>query len=126
MRNLSDVRQKYFNSFFILFFLLNIGLSCGKSAEQRIAEKKEASQKIGTEVYAPDGMAVFRKYCVACHGSDGKLGLSGAKDLTQSVLTIEERTMLVKQGKNLMTPFGDILSPQEISAVVDYTMTLKK
>lgn len=120
------MRQKHFNIFFTLFFLLNIGLSCGKSAEQRIAEKKEASQKIGDEVYAPDGMAVFRKHCVTCHGSDGTLGLNGAKNLTLCAMPLEERINIITNGKKLMTPFGALLSPEEIKAVANYTLTLKK
>jgi cytochrome c6 len=110
--------MRYLSILLCLFWLIT---ACGNDSHA-----SSAAAQPSTAPSAPDGMAVFRKYCVACHGADGKLGLSGAKDLTQSILTIEERTILVKQGKNLMTPFGDILSPQEISAVVDYTMTLKK
>lgn len=75
---------------------------------------------------APDGAALFRKHCVVCHGADGTLGLNGAKDLTQSALTLEDRINIVTYGKKLMTPFGTILSQDEIKAVADYTLTLKK
>lgn len=73
----------------------------------------------------PDGQALFRKYCVLCHGADGKLALNGAKDLTRSPLTLDERILIITKGKNLMTPFGEMLTPEEIRAVAAYTTTLK-
>lgn len=72
-----------------------------------------------------EGEAIFKKYCITCHGADGKLGLNGAKDMTLSVLTEAERIQLVKKGKNTMTPFEGILSEEQIKAVVAYSMTLK-
>lgn len=72
-----------------------------------------------------DGAALFKKYCTLCHGVDGKLGLNGSKDITVSLLSEAERIVLVTNGKNTMTPFGGILSPEEIKAVAAYSMTLK-
>lgn len=73
-----------------------------------------------------DGKAIFRKHCVTCHGADGMLGLNGAGDLTKSVLTREARITQITKGKNLMTAFEGILSPEEIRAVAAYSETLKK
>lgn len=73
-----------------------------------------------------DGEAIFKKYCITCHGVDGKLKLNGAKDLSISQLTLAEKVVQVTKGKNLMTPFEGILSPQEIQAVAEYTLTLIK
>jgi len=69
-------------------------------------------------------MAIFRKYCVTCHGADGKLGLNGAKDLTLSTLTPEERINVITYGKKVMTPFNEVLTPDEIKAVAEYTQKL--
>lgn len=74
----------------------------------------------------PNGKAIFKQYCVTCHGADGKLGLNGAKDLTQSQLDLDGRIAIVTNGKNMMTPYGEILSPQEIESVARYTLLLKK
>lgn len=73
----------------------------------------------------PDGAAIFKKYCSLCHGTDGKLALNGAKDITVSTLSEAERITLVTKGKTTMTPFEGILSPEEVKAVVAYTFTLK-
>ncbi len=72
-----------------------------------------------------DGEQVYKKYCLLCHGVDGKLGLNGAKDLTASPLSKAERIVLIKNGKNAMTPFEGLLSESEIEAVAEYTMQLK-
>jgi mono/diheme cytochrome c family protein len=72
-----------------------------------------------------DGAGIYKKYCVICHGVDGKLGVSGAKDITVCTLTEAERIVLIAKGKNTMTPFEGVLSPEEIKAVAAYTMTLK-
>lgn len=73
-----------------------------------------------------NGATVFRKYCVTCHGSDGKLGLSGAKNLTISTLSLEDRIALISNGKGLMASYKDRLSDAEIQAVAEYTLQLKK
>lgn len=72
-----------------------------------------------------DGEAIFKKYCALCHGVNGKLGLNGSKDITLSKLTEPERIVQITKGKNTMTPFEGILSPEEIKAVAAYSMTLK-
>ncbi|MEI6407984.1 MAG: cytochrome c [Bacteroidota bacterium] len=74
----------------------------------------------------PEGSTIFRKNCVVCHGADGKLGMNGAKDLSMSVLPLEERINTITNGRNVMTPFKALLSPEEIKAVAQYTLSLKK
>ena len=71
------------------------------------------------------GKTIFDNKCMNCHGSDGKLGMSGAKDLTASTLSHDEKITLIKQGKNLMMSFDDKLTPEQIEAVAVYVETLK-
>ena len=77
-------------------------------------------------IAAADGQAIYKKYCVVCHGADGKLGLNGSKDISVSLLTEVQRIEQITNGKNTMTPFKGILSPEEIKAVAAYSMTLTK
>ena len=72
-----------------------------------------------------DGEAIYKKYCTLCHGANGKLGLNGSKDITISKLSEAERIIQITKGKNTMTPFEGILSPEEIKSVSAYSMTLK-
>ena len=97
-------------------FLLFIGLTvvaCGGNKEK------------SADVSGIDGEKIFKTNCVLCHGEDGKLGLNNAKDLTQSKMTMDERIGNITNGKNAMTPFGNLLTKEEIEAVAAYTFKLK-
>lgn len=69
---------------------------------------------------------IFEENCTACHGSDGKLCALGAKDLSISTLDKTQMVEIITNGKKTMTPFGSLLSKEEIDAVVGYIQTLKK
>lgn len=102
--------QQYLSIFFVLVLII----ACAG---------RDTSNPYGT---APDGEALYKKYCVLCHGVDGKLGLNGSKDLTLTQLTLEERITQITKGKNTMTPFEGIMTPEEIKAVAEYSQTFKK
>ena len=71
------------------------------------------------------GKNVFKTYCILCHGADGKLGLNGAMDMTQSILTLDERIQVITNGRNTMAPYKGVLDEDEIKAVAEYTMIFK-
>lgn len=108
--------------FLIFCATVLLAAACG-SAEEQINRRSAAAQSASATTI-PDGAAIFRQYCVTCHGADGKLGLSGAKDLTASTLTPEERLNIITYGKKVMTPFNEVLTPEEIKAVAEYTQKL--
>jgi len=120
----TSVKLLIVNKLYFLFLI--ICLAACESDADKIARRTAEAQKAGQITNAPDGMAIFRQNCVICHGADGRLGLNGAKDLSSSLVPIEERIQIITKGKNLMTPFGSILSPDEITAVANYTLSLKK
>ena len=72
-----------------------------------------------------DGSMVFKTHCQLCHGPDGKLGLNGAKDLSASPLTVDERVQVITKGRNTMLAYESMLSEDEIKAVAIYTSNLK-
>jgi cytochrome c6 len=111
-----------FFSKFLLFFILIAQFGCSNDTQN---EKKEVSDAQKNKISLPDGLTVFRQNCVNCHGNNGKLGLNGAKDLTICQLSAPERILVITNGRNLMTPWKGILSEAEISAVAEYTCTLK-
>lgn len=80
--------------------------------------------KEANDATVPEGAKLFRTQCALCHGADGKLGLSGAKDLTVSALTRDQMILLVNNGKGLMMPYKNVLRPEEIEAVVDHVRSL--
>lgn len=71
------------------------------------------------------GLSLYTANCVACHGIDGKLAAAGAKDLSASTLTDDEKKYIITHGKGLMSPYKDAFSPEQIDAVVSYINTLK-
>lgn len=64
--------------------------------------------------------SIYLSNCAACHGADGKLGLSGAKDLTASQLTYEQKYEVIKYGKNAMPSYRQ-LNDEQINALIAYT-----
>ena len=59
------------------------------------------------------GENLFIMHCAACHGDDGKLGASGAKDLSSSTLNDSAILKILKEGKNEMPPMNDLLVNNE-------------
>jgi len=72
------------------------------------------------------GASVFKTHCQLCHGADGKLGLNGAKDMSVSTLTLEEKVQVITKGRNTMLAYENTLSPEEIQAVAKHVHSLKK
>ena len=107
----------------ILLFLLLAGLSwaCSNADDSATAR---ASMTRNSDT--PDGKKIYKLYCVTCHGLYGTMGGSGAFDLTKSELKVEERVAVITNGRNAMTPFKSLLKPEQIQAVAEYTLELKK
>ncbi len=72
------------------------------------------------------GQNIFEQNCTSCHGSDGKLGVLGAKDLSISTMDKPQMIDIIKNGKSTMTPFGTMLNQEQLDAVADYVQTLRK
>jgi mono/diheme cytochrome c family protein len=70
------------------------------------------------------GEKVYNTHCTLCHGKDGALGLSGAKDLRVSTATREEMIEQVTNGRGAMMAYKNVLTKAEIEAVVDHVRTL--
>lgn len=103
--------------------LMTLGLlsACGNQN----ADKIEPNQNISPQ-------KLYINHCSICHGDDGKLGFSGARDLTQTLLSQEEVIAVIKYGsKNgKMRAFGKDaggeLGAGEIKQLSDYLQILKK
>ncbi len=84
------------------------------------ATKTEAAQT------AISGKTIYTQYCISCHGEAGDLGLSGAKNLKISTLSLNEKIDLITNGKNAMAAYSSILDSTQIKAVAEYTETLQR
>lgn len=91
-------------------------------------KKAKAGPKVDTSSIADPitaGKLIYTNSCVTCHGSDGKLGGSGSKDISVTLLSVEDQKALIKNGKNAMPGYRD-LSDEQVDAVVQYIATLKQ
>jgi len=87
--------------------------------------------------YARPAAQLFRRYCVSCHGLDGKSTTSKgkyshARDLTdsewQSDVSDERIFNSIMNGRNVrgnMPPFGQKLKEDEINSLVTFVRGLK-
>lgn len=107
----------------IMFLVYSYGISETKSPTFK--------PEVNTNEFAttnPDilGKTIYESKCTSCHGIDGKQQLSGAKDLTISEKTFDEKVDAITNGKNAMMAYKNILSADEIKAVAGYVESLKK
>ncbi len=104
-----------------LIAILSIGIftiliSCGGGEKNPFLNKKQNSgldtapkeQIKEKKVYS--GGELYSQKCTACHGSDGNLGIGGAKKISESTLSQEEREELISNGKKTMPAFKEQLS----------------
>jgi cytochrome c6 len=74
----------------------------------------------------PTTQELYIENCAVCHGSDGKLGAAGAKDLTLSKLSSAEVQNRIEKGKNGMPPMKELLGSKEnISAMTEYVLRMR-
>ena len=86
----------------------------------------DSTSKVDTAV-PPSGKELYLENCAVCHGEDGKLGASGAKDLTVSTLSDNEVLQRINEGKNGMPPMKSALETKEnVLAVADYVKGMRK
>ncbi len=93
--------------------------------------KKQASAKLETvpaseQGLSADGQQIYSANCAKCHGDDGKLGITGAADLSVSAMNANTKLEIVKNGKGTMPAFAGQLTDEQLGAVVGYIETLKK
>ena len=104
-------------SVFLGLFLL---VSCGPQTKEldQTSEEKPFSKE--------DATSLFTMRCASCHGEDGKLGVSGAKDLSISTLTDTEISSTIYNGKNGMPSFGGSFTQEQLKALVPVVKSLRK
>lgn len=92
-------------------------------------KKGKTGGKMDTSAFSAnameEGQFIYGKSCVNCHGSDGKMGGSGSKDLSLTALTDNEKREIIRKGKNAMPGYKD-LSDTQVESVIQYINTLKQ
>ncbi len=72
------------------------------------------------------GKKIYDNNCMACHGSDGKLGAGGALDLSTSKMSTEEMSTIIDEGRNGMPPHKHVCKTQEEKdSLVSFVLNLR-
>jgi uncharacterized membrane protein SirB2/cytochrome c5 len=75
---------------------------------------RDSSQPIASN----DGKSLYTNNCVLCHGDNGKLGISGAKDISATNMDIASITDIILKGKGGMPPAH--VNDEEAMAIAQY------
>ena len=71
------------------------------------------------------GKALFTAQCAVCHGADGTLELSGAKNLQESVVADNYIVDIINNGKNTMPKMRGLYTKDEMKALTAYIKSLR-
>lgn len=97
-----------------------LAVACGGAPQSDIIDPPEGYQ-------SRSGKVMYQKYCVSCHGEDGKRGLAGAKDLTLSKMDSSAIVRLLQNGKNGMPrQIQYFQSEEEVESTIKYLKSLRK
>ncbi|MCS7029204.1 MAG: cytochrome c [Bacteroidia bacterium] len=71
------------------------------------------------------GKQLYTAACTNCHGENGELGKSGAKNLKTSTLSEAEKKHIILNGKGVMPAYRS-LSEVQVQSILEYIKTFKK
>jgi len=97
---------------------LSLLLITGAFGLAEVYHKRKAIPKDGAEIASNDGKDLYEANCKLCHGTDGKLGMAGAKDLSISVLDAVAIKDIILKGKGAMPAAA--VNDEQASAIAEY------
>ena len=130
---LAVVAFKKYNKLFAILSLLLLISAYGIAEMNKAMMGKRIS--IEAVIVDPDnenyditthGQALFAAQCAVCHGVDGTLELSGAKNLQMSQVDDQYIENIIRTGKNTMPKMEGKYSDQELKALVIYIKSLRQ
>lgn len=71
------------------------------------------------------GKVIYTNQCMRCHGEDGKAGINGASNLTASMCENRGLVGIIRNGRNLMPAYKELLNEQEVLAVAEYVKSFR-
>ena len=86
----------------------------------------------GEKTVEQRGAGVFLRTCSGCHGPDGrgsqrpgfKVPPRNLRDPSMRAFSDDDIARVVREGKGQMPPFGKLISPEDLSALVRFVRTL--
>lgn len=90
-------------------------------------EAQQTPEHFSKQTPSEQGASLYTMHCAQCHGEDGKLGASGAKDLSKSRLSDAQITTIIRNGKGAMPSMKALLeSDENINLVLSHVKGLRK
>ena len=90
-------------------------------------ETAKQQDDFSSQTSADQGASLYSMHCAQCHGEDGKLGASGAKDLSTSKLSDQDILHIIKKGKGAMPSMKALLeTDQNINLVLSHIKGLRR
>lgn len=121
----------------VLVFVFTGIISCNPLTKEKNKTRSHKKYKKGshkvkplvkdfeTDNFSPEGETLFIQYCSACHGPNGRKGLNGAKDLSQTSKEIDKIIQRINEGKGNMPAFKTQLNENQITEISKYVISLK-
>lgn len=107
----------------VLFAACLLNTACGETAQPEKTSEPVSNEPISLE----DARAVYTLNCASCHGPDGTLKASNAKDLSISTLDEKAIEKMIRKGNDKgMMPYEEMLSTPEIKGLVKFVQNLRK
>jgi len=97
---------------------LSLLLITGAFGLAEVYHKRKAIPKDGVGIAGNDGKSLYEANCKLCHGTDGKLGMAGAKDLTGSVMDVAAIKDIILHGKGAMPAAA--VNDEQANAIAEY------
>jgi mono/diheme cytochrome c family protein len=82
------------------------------------SKRKAVPRDSTTPIASNDGKALYINNCGLCHGDNGKLGISGAKDLSVTEMDLTSMVDIIVHGKGNMPPAR--VNDAEAMAIAEY------
>ena len=116
--------------YFMFLLLCTLLTACVNTESKTYSSESDTSESepalTPEEERIEKGRILFASTCKLCHGADGTLALNGAKDLSKSPLTKDEKIEVIKNGRKTMAAYKNVFSEDEIILLADYVESLKK
>ena len=105
---------------FLFAIVAVVVIACGNADSG-----SDSAAMAAAEEQPSEGAKIYKQYCLTCHGLYGDMGASGAANLQESKLTLEQRVEVITNGRNTMPGFKALMSEDKIKLAAQYTFELK-
>lgn len=125
----------------IALMTLSGALSLAQAPPGHMSDKDRGTVYAGVATFRQESVVgpeeIFRRQCVACHGSEGKGDGPAARALKPRPSNLTDPDVLgpltddaildvLTNGRGSMPSFGRLLEPEELRALVDYLRELSE